>query len=111
MLLSGAQPPCTMKFLELQLGGALHCLMLHRLIICLICVATAHGCTAAITLAQCRVVDDRGVELLALKTIYQAKRWSRYRINQDLFVDLRYDAFTSSVGVRTVDVPHYPWTF
>jgi len=97
--------------LDLQLGGRLHCLKLHRVIVCLICFATANGCTTAITVAQCRVVDEQGVDLLVLKPIYPAKRWNRYRINQDLFIDLRYDIFTSSVGVRIVNVPHYPWTF
>jgi hypothetical protein len=52
----------------------------------------------------------QGMRLLSLKPL-PVKRWSRYRINQDRFIDLRYDYFTSSVAVTTTDVPHYPWTF
>jgi hypothetical protein len=84
--------------------------MLKRLVTCLICCSTAHAC-ADMSVAQCQVVDARGMRLLSLKPLYPVKRWSRYRINQDRFIDLRYDYFTSSVAVRTTDVPHYPWTF
>lgn len=83
--------------------------MPKHLMTCLICFSTIHGC-ADISVAQCHVVDAQGVELLSLKPLYPVKRWSRYRINQDLFVDLRYNFFTSSVAVRTMDIPHYPWT-
>ena len=83
--------------------------MLKRLMTCLICSSTAHAC-ADVTVAQCHVVDAQGVALLSLKPLYRAKRWSRYRIEQDRFIDLRYNFFTSSVAVRITEVPHYPWT-
>jgi hypothetical protein len=88
----------------------MNCVMLKRLVTCLLSCSTAHAC-ADMSVAQCQVVDAQGVRLLSLKPLYPVKRWSRYRINQDRFIDLRYAYFTSSVAVRTTDVPHYPWTF
>lgn len=88
----------------------MNCLVVKRLMTCVVCFATAHAC-ADMSVAQCPVVDAQGAELLSLKPLYPVKRWSRYRINQNLFIDLRYDLFSSSVAVRTTDAPHYPWTF
>jgi hypothetical protein len=91
-------------------GGRLNCLMLKRLVTCLICFSTAQAC-ADMSIAQCQVDDAQGVKLLSLQPLYPVKRRSHYRINQDRFIDLRYDFFTSSVAVRTTDVPRFPWTF
>lgn len=62
------------------------------------------------TVAQCRVSDASGVEVVSMKPLYPVKRWSRYRINQDYFLDLKYDGLDSEIGVKMVEVPHYPWT-
>ena len=85
-------------------------LVLKPLATYLISLSTVQAC-ADMSVARCHVVDGQGAELLALKPLYPVRHWSRYRINQDRFVDLRYDYFTSSVLVRTTSVPHYPWTF
>ena len=74
-------------------------LMLKRLLNCLISLSSTQAC-ADIFLARCRVVDRHGVGLLAFRPHYPVRHWSRYRINQNLLVDLRYDNFTSSVGVN-----------
>jgi hypothetical protein len=84
--------------------------MLKRLVTCLICCSTAHVCTN-MSVARCQVLDAQGMSLLSIKPLYPVKRRSGYRINQDRFIDLRYDYVASSVAVRTTDVPHYPWTF
>jgi hypothetical protein len=55
--------------------------------------------------------DSEGAELLSWTSLYPVKHWSRYQINQYRFIDLRYNPFASSVTVRTMYVPHAPWTF
>ena len=75
----------------------------------LICCSVLPGC-ADLTVALCQIMTPQGTEALSVKPDPSVKRWSRYRVQGDVFVDLRYEYVDSAVAVRTVYVPHYPWT-
>ncbi|HZV08055.1 MAG TPA: hypothetical protein VE999_23435 [Gemmataceae bacterium] len=65
----------------------------------------------AMPIAQCHVVDARGTDVVSLKPLYPVKHTSLYRIDQDRFIDLRYNAFRSSVAITMIEMPYAPWTF
>ena len=52
-----------------------------------------------------------GAEETALRPIYSIRESSLFRVNQDLFIDLKYHALASSIEVSMVEMPHAPWTF
>jgi len=62
------------------------------------------------TAAQCWVADEQGMQVISTKPLHPGKRWSHYRIADDLFLEFRYDDLTSTVAVMTVQSPHNPWT-
>ena len=83
--------------------------MSRGLLICVLCLTSTAGC-ADMPAAQCWAADAQGVQVTSTKPLHQSKHWSHYRIAPDnLFLEFRYDSLASTVSVRTVQSPHYPW--
>src|SRR5262249_20787121 len=73
------------------------------------CLASAEA-WAHMPAAQCSVADAQGMQVIATQPLRPSKRWTHYRIAEDLFLEFRYDDVNSTVAVMTVRSPHYPWT-
>jgi len=82
---------------------------MRQLAIVVVCFSSANA-LANVSRAQCHVVDDGGGMLLSLKPLYPVKKSTLYRINEDQYIEVKFDALTSSVTVTMLRVPHYPWT-
>jgi hypothetical protein len=83
--------------------------MSRRLLVWVFCLMSAGGC-ARTPAAQCRAADVQGVQVISTKPLHPSKHWRRYRIAEELLLEFRYDSLASTVAVRTVQAPHYPWT-
>jgi hypothetical protein len=84
--------------------------MRRQFAIVIACLSSANA-FANISYAKCHVVDDKGTDLMSLEPLYPVRKSTLYRINEDMYIDLKYDAFQSSVTVTILRMPHYPWTF
>jgi hypothetical protein len=69
------------------------------------------GALAAVPFVRCQLIDKDGREDTTLTPLYPVRKSSLHRVKQDRFIDLKYNAFRSSVAVTMLEMPHAPWTF
>lgn len=68
------------------------------------------GCTT-LPVARCKVDLPSSANKVVLSAIYPNRHSQLAHVVGNLFVDIKYSSFTSTVHVIVVRAPHFPWSF